>query len=73
MLVYKTAQFLCYACSVAFLIAALIKRSTLRLTDVEAFMTLLLIVCGTLLFVSVGTVSGAAAFSGQRRLTDHST
>ena len=65
MLVYKSVQFFCYLCGVAFLIATLTKRSTLLLSDAESFMTLLLIVCGTLLFVAVGTVSGVAGDRGQ--------
>ena len=72
MLVYKSVQFFCYVCGVAFLIAALARRSTLHLSDAESFMTLLLIVCGTLLFITVGTVSGVAGLWSQSRFTDRS-
>ncbi len=71
MFVYKTVQYFCYICGIAFLIATLAKRSTLQLSEVESFMTLLLIVCGTLLFISLGTVSGAAVQN--RNLTNRST
>ena len=72
MFAYRAVQFFCYACSIAFLIATLTKRSTLMLSDVESFVTLLLILCGTLLFIAVGTVSGIAGTWEQRRFTDPS-
>ena len=73
MLVYKIIQFFCYVCGIAFLIVTLTKRSTLHLSDSESFMTLLLIVCGTLLFICVGTLGGIAGVLEQRRLTSRST
>ena len=68
MSVYKSVQFFCYLCGVVFLLAALTRRSTLALSDAESFMTLLLIVCGTLLFITVGTVSGVAGLWRQSRI-----
>jgi hypothetical protein len=72
MLAYRIAQFFCYLCGVAFLIIALNERSTLQLSDVEAFTTLLLTVCGTLLFICVGTVGGVAGAIEQRQSRDGS-
>jgi hypothetical protein len=70
MLAYRVAQFFCYLCGVAFLIIALNERSALQLSDVEAFTTLLLTVCGTLLFICVGTVGGVAGAIEQRHSAD---
>jgi len=72
MVAYRIAQFFCYVCGVAFLIMALNERSTLQLSDVDAFTTLLLTVCGTLLFICIGTVGGVAGAIEQRRSGDGS-
>jgi hypothetical protein len=69
MRVYKIVQFFCYVCGIAFLIVTLTKRSTLQLSGVESFITLLLIVCGTLLFICVGTIGGVAGVLEQQRLS----
>lgn len=60
MIVYKFAQMFCYLCGVVFLIVTLMKRASLQLADAESFATLLLIVCGTLLFMCLGTLGGIA-------------
>ena len=54
----KIVQFFCYLCGVGFLIASLAKRSMLNMTEVESFLSLLMIFCVTLLFICLGTVSG---------------
>lgn len=70
MVVYRVAQIFCYLCGVAFLVMALKERSSLHLSDVEAFTTLLLTVCGTLLFICIGTVGGVAGAVEQKQSTD---
>lgn len=72
MVAYRIAQFFCYVCGVVFLIMALNERSTLQLSDVDAFTTLLLTVCGTLLFICIGTVGGVAGAIEQRQSGDGS-
>ncbi|NQV24189.1 MAG: hypothetical protein HQ518_07450 [Rhodopirellula sp.] len=67
MLAYRIAQFFCYVCGVAFLLLALQERSQLQLSEVEAFTTLLLTVCGTLLFICIGSVGGVAGAIEQRQ------
>jgi len=62
----KLVQFLCYVCGIGFLTAAMMKRSTLIMTDVESFQSLLLIFCVTLLFICLGTLSRQAAFRSGR-------
>ena len=66
MLGYKIVQLFCYLCGVTFLVATYAKRSALQLSDAEAFTTLLMIVCGTLLFISVGTLAGVAGILQRR-------
>lgn len=66
MVAYRIAQFFCYLCGVAFLFMALKERSSMQLSEVEAFTTLLLTVCGTLLFICIGTVGGVAGAVEQR-------
>lgn len=56
-MLYKLVQFVCYLCGVGFLAASMAKRSTLNMTDVESFQSLLLIFCVTLLFICLGTMS----------------
>ena len=73
MLIYRIVQFFCYVCGITFLIVTLTKRSTLILTNAESFTSLLLIVCGTLLFICIGTVGGVAGGLEQLRLTSRST
>lgn len=70
MIAYRIAQFFCYLCGVAFLFMALNERSNLQLSEVEAFTTLLLTVCGTLLFICIGTVGGVAGAVEQRHSVD---
>lgn len=70
MVAYRIAQFFCYLCGVAFLLMALNERSSLQLSEVEDFTTLLLTVCGTLLFICIGTVGGVAGAVEQRQSVD---
>lgn len=67
-MIYQLSQYFCYLAGIGFLIAALMKRSQMALTEVESFLSLLLIVCGTLLLISIGMLGGLAGRLEGRRI-----